>query len=140
MRAAMPVPLRLQVRDFPIVLLLALALLARMVVPTGWMPVFDGSELRLEMCGDSAPPPEAVQAMHAIYGGKHGDPSGHGAKHEPPCPYAALSFAATTSEGLFIAAAPPVHAEPATFPASMVAVGRGLAAPPPPATGPPLLA
>jgi hypothetical protein len=140
MRAVMPVPLRLQVRDFPIALLLAFALLARMVVPTGWMPVFDGSELRLEMCGGSAPPPEAMQAMHAMQGGKHGDPSRHGARHEPPCPYAALSFAATTSEALFIAAAPPIHTEPGAFPEAQAAVGRGLAAPPPPATGPPFLA
>ncbi|MFD1611809.1 hypothetical protein ACFSCW_08350 [Sphingomonas tabacisoli] len=129
----------LPARHLPVALLLAFALLARMLVPAGWMPVFDGNTVRLELCtGYALPPPPAVHDMHAMHGGKHDAHAGHGKKAEQPCPFGALAFGATDTTAPSIA--PPLaYAEPAIALLARVSIGQGLAAPPPPATGPPAL-
>ena len=110
--------------------LLALALAIRLLVPQGWMPNGAGGVM---MCSGSAP----VAMASAMHGGQE-MPAGHGQDH--PCPFAALG----------LAAAPPAAVAPVLPPAAVtatgrsaahaIAVGRGLAAPPPPATGPPAFA
>lgn len=120
---------------------LACALLLRLAVPAGWMPVADAHGLRLTLCGGMGPiDGPAAPAMH-MAGSGHAMPGhdGHGGA-DHPCTFSAL--------GAFLTgpALPPPLLLPSRVSAprfvqhGVVAVGRGLAAPPPPSTGPPLLA
>ncbi len=114
----------------------------RLAIPSGWMPVADASGVRLIICTGMGPTAAPVVTRKAVMAhGRHQMPSGqdHPAG-DHPCPFAgvALALAEPLSAGLEF----PTRA-PATVVAAAdtgVAVGRGLAAPPPPATGPPLLA
>lgn len=128
---------RLPAQHLSFAFLLVLAMLARLVVPSGWMPVFDGHRLQLELCGGGIAPPQPA-IMHGGHDGAVDDHGNHG-KAELPCPYAALSFAATGADGLASVVARPLYDRPAAMPDAPVTIGRGLAAPPPPATGPPAL-
>lgn len=107
--------------------LLFCALLLRSFVPAGFMiaPLVSGAPA-LILCPDSAPAPA------------HHDREGHqGPRHvESPCPYAALAAPALPPAPLVFALPvllPPLLAESAGF----LALRPALAAPPPPATGPP---
>lgn len=111
-------------------LVLALALALKLLVPQGWMP---GPGGRLILC-PSAGPTTAMTGMH--HGGDKAP--AHGADH--PCAFAGLGLAAAPPPPLAAIVAPATHVPPALAPARAVTVGRGLAAPPPPATGPPRLA
>ena len=116
-----------------LIALLALALFVRALVPTGWMPVVTAEGVRLQLCAGQAMPP--VAGMHHSHqqGEKQGLP-------DHPCAFAGLGLAADTAPPLVVLAVAPV---PGTGPAPRlfaVAVGHGLAAPPPPATGPPAFA
>lgn len=130
---------RLPAQHRSMMLVLTLAMVVKLLVPVGWMPVFDGSRIGLELCGGYAPPPVAAHAMHHM-GGTHTDHRSHD-KHraELPCPYAALAFAATDVDAPVFALRP-IEPDAVRSSAPIVRVGRGLAAPPPPATGPPALA
>lgn len=135
---------QLPARRRSVALLLAVALAVKLLVPVGWMPALNGHRLTLEMCGGYGPvsPPMAMAMKDAADAmkGAHSDHRKHDkAGADQPCGFAALSFA------LAGPAAPaldrlPVLREPITLPVLTVGVGRGLAAPPPPATGPPGLA
>ncbi|TFI59648.1 hypothetical protein E2493_03865 [Sphingomonas parva] len=126
-----------------LVWLLGLAIALRVLVPAGWMPVFGAHGVRLELCGGRAPQPalelphhdgQAVSA-HAGHGGDKGkDPP----PPDQPCAFAAVA-APWLGADLPLPLAPPALALAAISPATFVALGRGLAAPPPPSTGPPLL-
>ena len=122
--------------------LLGCVFLLRLAVPSGWMPVADASGVHLTICtgmGPMAAPPATMMATMAH--GHHQMPSGQDhSDGDHPCPYAgfAVALAEPLAPGLDV---------PVLVPATVVAVvktavtvGRGLAAPPPPATGPPLLA
>lgn len=87
-------------------LLLVLALVMRLLVPTGWMPEIDADGIRLTWCGSAGPPPPAFAAAMAetaerlaVQAGPHGpEPGGkHGGHQKPggdqPCAYAGLAFA-----------------------------------------------
>lgn len=129
-------------------LMLALALLVRLLVPTGWMPTVDAGGLHLTWCGSAGPPPPAFQKAIAdtaerlgLDRGQHreGHPGGHDKPGgDQPCSFAGLAFAALDPVAPALAA-PPEVASPAAPRAGIVAIGRGLAAPPPPSTGPPVL-
>lgn len=126
--------------------LLGLALFLRVLVPSGWMPASDGS-FTIMLCPADGPVP-APEAAMAHHGGEHahamdqthGSPDQHdSAQIDPDCAFAPLGGALS---------APPLLAQldPATSPAAAPAlpayttsIGRGLAAPPPPSTGPPAL-
>lgn len=120
--------------------LFASALLLRMLVPAGWMPAA-GGDLRIVICtgmGAAEAPPEALKAMAAYAGHKSPD---HDGKSSPdhPCSFFGLALA------MALAATPapleaPKPAQAFEPPALTVAIGRGLAAPPPPSTGPPAIA
>lgn len=138
-----------RVRSSPVGLLLACALLLRALIPAGWMPAA-GQGLTIEICADGAggaDPAFAAAAQRQFRealgpaADRQGD--GHGADHpgkSEPCAFAGLAFAWTgAGEGPML---PPPAAEdpaPRAVPQA-VSVGRGLAAPPPPSTGPPLTA
>jgi hypothetical protein len=129
------------VREMPravILAVLALALLARLAVPAGWMPVTDADGARLTICtgmGALDAPRHAMPGMAERHGS--GDHKQSGDDHV--CPFAAVALA------LAQPALPSIDLLPMVLPGAVpllriaVAVGRGLAAPPPPATGPPSL-
>jgi hypothetical protein len=129
-------------------LMLALALLVRLLVPTGWMPEVDAQGIRLTWCGSAGPPPPAfvaamTEAAERLHGGHHGPDHGGDADHkkpggDQPCAYAGLAFAAL-DQAMAALEAPFDAPSSAVPPAMVAAVGRGLAAPPPPSTGPPHL-
>ena len=115
-----------QVRPGLLVLLFC-ALLLRTLVPAGFMigPVASGAPALL-LCPDSAPGP-TDHGPHRHQAPRHG---------ESPCHYGALSAPALPSAPFFFAVPvllPPFLAESTAF----LALRPALAAPPPPATGPP---
>jgi hypothetical protein len=130
-------------RHLSIAALLAFALIVKLLVPTGWMPVFGTRGVTLEMCGSYGPPPPALakamaEAAHRMAG--HDQHEQHDKQgHDQPCAYAGLSFAALDADAPLSLVAAPV-AQPLPPMPLAVAIGRGLAAPPPPSTGPPALA
>jgi len=112
--------------------LLAIALLMRLLVPTGWMPMA-GSGYAITLCTGMG----AVQAWVDKDGNVHkGKPTD--TKSEQPCAFSGYSLALDLPPfgGVAILPALPNAVLPV---ASLFAVdvGRGLAAPPPPPTGPP---
>ena len=116
-----------------LIALLALALIVRALVPTGWMPVATAQGVTLELCAGQSMSPTA--AMH------HGDhDGGKPAMPDHPCAFAGLGMAADTAPPPVIRPLPLVPTSPLALPVSAVAIGHGLAAPPPPATGPPAFA
>jgi hypothetical protein len=116
--------------------LLALVLLFRLVVPSGYMIAPDKSGLPgLVLCVGAAA--EAVERAHHGHDSDPAEPAPPESA-EVPCPYAALAAPP-------LPPAPPAYAEPAPAPEAVpasesrrrIAQSR-LAAPPPPSTGPPL--
>lgn len=119
--------------------LAALAVALKVLIPAGFMTAPDprnGLPFSLVLCtGDGA---KVVQPGEALAG--HQDENGGADKsaHDTPCPFAGQGAAApppsavTTAKVEFVAYAP---VEPARF--TYLAPGRGLAAPPLPARGPP---
>lgn len=128
-------------------LLLLAALAMRAGVPAGWMPSATG--VGFALCGTGAPTPTLAQL--APYRGDgapvtiaanrwlmaHDDAPTPEPKTDHPCDTAA---GPALLAALPLLTAPPVPAAPAPARAPALAPGRGLAAPPPPATGPPALA
>ena len=128
----------------PFLALLALAFFVRILVPTGWMPA--QGEVGFVPC-----PAAALVAAQADAHRGHGD---H-AEHRKPAKAAAPSSDQHGDKkgcdfaplGLAMASPPPAAAIPEAHPlrdinpatSPRVFVGQGLAAPPPPATGPPRL-
>ncbi|MFC3173089.1 hypothetical protein ACFOD9_02370 [Novosphingobium bradum] len=120
-----------------VALLLAVLLAGRMVVPTGWMPVRTGEGFAIMLCSGSGAGQAWVDTAGKLHQGHK--PEGK-SEAKDPCPYGAISAPAALPAAPQLAALAPVPS-PAPAPALPgVAVGRGLAAPPPPATGPPLSA
>jgi hypothetical protein len=128
-------------------LVLAASLFMRLWVPTGWMPVAGPSGLHMELCsGWAAPvrhdpvPPAAMHAMdhhaHAPAAPEKHDPNKH--PHQP-CPYASLAMACGET-GAPPSIVPPVFAALQPNPGPSSSRMAGLAAPPPPSTGPPAFA
>jgi hypothetical protein len=127
-----------------IALLLAVALIAKLLVPVGWMPAFDGHRVTLEMCGGYGPvsPPMATAMKDAAdaMNGAHSEHRKHDkAGADQPCGFAALSFALAGPAAPALERLPAMRERMASW-VLTVSIGRGLAAPPPPATGPPFLA
>jgi hypothetical protein len=119
-------------------MLLVAALIARSAAPEGWMPVVNAAGgIEIALCNGMGP--ETVMVLGAD-GALHkkAPVSGHNETH--PCAFA----------GMGVGDAPPVIAVAAPIPATTELLtpatplvsfpGRGLAAPPPPAIGPPALA
>ena len=110
---------------------LALALALKLMVPQGWMPGRSGG---LILCPSGGP----VLAMAGMQHGGKEMPAHPAGDH--PCAFTGLGVAPVPPAPL-AAAMPPVAARPHfAVQRVAVAVGRGLAAPPPPATGPPSFA
>ena len=124
--------------------LLACALLLRLLVPAGWMPVSDANGVHLTLCSGTGP--MTMPSMAAMAPGKtmagmaHHMPTDEQGAPEHPCAFAhlGLAIAETRLPALMLPVAPATLV-PAGL-AMLVSVGRGLAAPPPPQTGPPAIA
>lgn len=119
--------------------LIALALTVRALIPTGWMPVVGEKGFAITICAGGE-----MQTMWMDGQGKlhKADPSKKkdGGTSGQDCPYASLTAAAIPALSGYAAIVPvPAESERAGLPGE-VAIGHGLAAPPPPATGPPLTA
>jgi hypothetical protein len=118
--------------------LLVAALLARSTAPEGWMPVANAAGgIEIALCNGMGPDTVMVLgADGALH--KKAPASGHNETH--PCAFA----------GMGVGDAPPVFAVASLAPTSAESAapinalvgfpGRGLAAPPPPAIGPPAFA
>jgi hypothetical protein len=113
------------------VLLVVLALVVRLAVPTGWMPGEKSFQLTLCTGFDT-------ETVWMDSEGRLHKQKPHSEGEQKPCAFGgALAFAgpadfATMPEPLL-----PVEA--ARLSAAHVSIGQGLAAPPPPQTGPPFL-
>jgi hypothetical protein len=93
-------------------LLVALALAVRLAVPTGWMP--GEKTFQLTLCTGVDTETVWMDSKGKLHNQKpHG---GEGGEKQPCAPFVSAGFARPE-----------------------VTVGRGLAAPPPPQTGPPIL-
>ena len=116
--------------------LFALAMLVRVLVPAGWMPVADAAGSHLALCDGAS---MIATAMPGMKGAKHGAPMHHQGPSDHPCAFAAP--AATADTPALAVPLPPVSMEHVARAAPRsVAIGQGLAAPPPPPTGPPAFA
>lgn len=126
-------------RRGPLVLALLIASLwLKLLVPAGYMLTPSAAGIPLLTPCDGVAAPVAQHAMPM--GGKHHQehPAGHA--HESPCPYAALSAAAAPPQPPLVPPAVlPIEPEPPSIALATPTV-RGLSAPPPPSTGPPLIA
>lgn len=117
--------------------LIALAIFLRLAVPAGWMPATDG--LGITPCaGLGAIPVVAAKSGHGMHHGGEAPES----KQDHSCPFAGFgaSLAEPREEGNAVATPLAVGGPPVLLPTISVYVGRGLAAPLPPPTGPPALA
>lgn len=111
----------------------------RVLIPAGYMPGGPG-EAAIILC--------TAQGVQTVYVGPDGQRAeqpdtpadGHSGKTsaDHPCAFSGLAQAFSAEVAAAVAPALPVAAAPILGPTSRTAPGRGLAAPPPPSTGPPL--
>lgn len=116
------------------------ALFLRILVPQGWMPVETGGGWRITLCSGTGPmtmdmPGSTASAMKGMHDG-HGRQDGGSADH--PCAYSSLAMALDEPPPLILDLPRPLIETWGAATGIEVAIGRGLAAPPPPSTGPPL--
>jgi hypothetical protein len=126
-------PSALHLRDRIAIALLALALVVRVLVPAGWMPA-QGNGLAITLCSGSGAVAAWVDADGKI---RKQDPA-KGAMPDHPCAFAGLGapmLGGELSTPALLRPAP--RDEVAALHLAPAAIGKGLAAPPPPATGPP---
>ncbi len=122
--------------------LLACALALRLLIPAGWMPVADAQGFHLTLCSGAGPleiPPARPMAGMAHHGAHHHDHHHDQGIPDHPCAFAGLGLALAEPVLPAIALIAPVIEAPVAIIPTAVAIGRGLAAPPPPPTGPPAL-
>jgi len=119
------------IRDRIALALLGLVLAVRVLVPAGWMPAQQGPGFAIAMCSGSGAEAVWVDTEGKVH---KQAPAAMGDQH---CAFAGLGAPMLGSD-LPPAILPAVRAgaAPALQPA-LAAIGHGLAAPPPPATGPP---
>jgi hypothetical protein len=113
-----------------------LALAVRMVIPTGWMPSVVAGKATITLCTGAG----MVEAWVDADGAIHKESPAKKSANDQPCAFAGLSAVADSPPYAELVAAPilPPHSVPGAA-LTGVAIGLGLAAPPPPAIGPPTL-
>ncbi len=118
---------------------LMLMLLLRVLVPSGWMPVATpNGGFAVTLCIDGGAVSAWIDADGRLHQAAKADgPSKDMPGKDAPCAFAATGLPPLPALTIDVAArvamvvAAPLRRE------TVVAIGRGLAAPPPPATGPP---
>lgn len=122
--------------------LVACALMLRLLVPAGWMPQANAAGITLAWCDDSglggSKAPVEAQALLAKALGDKPVPA-HKPASDPPCAFATAAQPLAGVDFVPLPLAPAARSEPLR-PNFVATPGRGLAAPPPRSTGPPLLA
>lgn len=112
------------------------ALLLRVLVPAGWMPDAD-RPFAIMLCPDAGPA-TAKAPSHGHMGHHQGPTEPEKAKARCDFALSLSPFASPADLGTAVIAPQPA---PILLPArAAFGIGRGLAAPPPPATGPPAFA
>ena len=122
-------------RRFGWLLLLVAALLARSVAPEGWMPVVNAAGgIEITVCNGTGPDDVMVLSPD---GKLHHKAPGKNRSGDHACAFSGLGVA--DAPPTLVALAAPIFAPDAapTLDPIDAVPGRGLAAPPPPATGPP---
>jgi hypothetical protein len=112
------------------VAVLTAVLLLRVLIPQGWMPVETERGWQITICTGTGP---MEMTLPAVPGEHHQDhaPGDH------PCTFAGFALALDRAMPPMLAL-PPVRVAGWLIAAGRsITIGRGLAAPPPPATGPP---
>ena len=136
---------RLQFANTPLLALIGAAFILRALIPAGWMPTHTVNGFAIELCSSGTMEADAEQLrvarelFHAALIDTDQDKGDRTTAADQPCSFAGLPQMAVPPP----AAQPPAPASlpPQIAPAALVAaIGRGLPAPPPPSTGPPLLA
>ena len=113
--------------------LLFLALAARLLIPAGWMPAGD-SRLGLIPCIGTG----VLEARSSHHGNGHSGSPSPASSPDHPCAFAGVGTPMIAPHDVLITLPSLRPFEAKVFAAiSEVAIGRGLAAPPPPSTGPP---
>lgn len=122
-------------------LLLTVTLLARLLVPTGFMvaPATAGATPMIVICSGSGPMTMAAPEALRPHGGDDHNGKHDGKAGEHPCAFAVASAAADLAA--LSHPVPPASQASDAIGADPLAPrpGLGLAAPPPPKTGPPVL-
>lgn len=109
------------------------ALFMRLLVPAGWMPASERG-LAITLCTGTGAQQAWVDGQGKIHKGKPGE-----GQADHPCVFAGVAALLDLPSGIDLPAAPLVFAAaPPLFAGTVVAIGHGLAAPPPPSTGPPI--
>ncbi len=119
------------------VMIAMLALAVRIAIPSGWMPAGDKA-FALTVCIGMDVGTVWLDKQGRIHKEDPGKSGGKTVDHAP-CAFAANGGAAGLPTSLAGPATAPATAAPSPFPAMAVSIGHGLAAPPPPAIGPPAL-
>jgi hypothetical protein len=117
--------------------IIACALLARVLIPQGWMPVDTPQGWRITICSGTGPMQMNMPGVASMKGMHHKSGDRDHGSNDHPCAFSSLVTALDETR-LPDITLPVFVAEVfrgAVF--ASVMVGRGLAAPPPPATGPP---
>jgi hypothetical protein len=115
---------------------MVLALAVRMIIPTGWMPSMIAGKATITLCTGAG----MVEAWVDADGKIHKDSPAKKSANDQLCAFAGLS--AATEAAVFDTTSQPLPFAPQVLrntAATSVAIGLGLAAPPPPATAPPAL-
>lgn len=116
--------------------IIACALLLRIIVPAGWMPSADiDGRMRITLCTSTG----LVEAYVDRDGTIHEKSSKSEPKTDQPCSFAGMGVAIAMPTILYAAMPPLLAAAPILPRLRSVSIGRGLAAPPPPAIGPPAI-
>jgi hypothetical protein len=135
---------RLTLHRYPAAWLVALALLVRLIVPAGYMPM--AGRAGLEICAGQTPGVSVLVDMPSMPGMQHTMMPMHGKNHgkampgdhDHDCGFAAAVGGTADLPVLILPAMLAPVALPAAFVRTFVVrPGLGLAAPPPPKTGPP---
>lgn len=117
--------------------ILGAALLLRVLVPTGWMPAHGADGFtHITLCTPNGVAHAWVDADGAIHDKKPHEKSGA----DQPCAFTGLAMAGDLPAiAALLATIAPSAAAP-SIAGARASIGHGLAAPPPPSTGPPAFA
>jgi hypothetical protein len=118
---------------------LLLVLLMRVLVPSGWMPVAaPNGGFAVTLCVDGGAVSAWIDADGRLHRTAKADgPSKDMPGKDAPCAFAATGLPPLPALTIEVAARLTRVVAAPLRPGTVVAIGRGLAAPPPPATGPP---
>lgn len=120
-------------------LLIALALAAKLLVPTGFMPMVSAQGVTLVICNGAAPQKQHVSGGHGSHHGQH-DEEAPPAKSDPQCAFSGLSAPAIAAIDPLLLAIAIFFIRATSFQATRVSLRSRALHLRPPLRGPPLRA